>query len=165
MTAITFDTSRRVKRLKDAGFTEIQAKAVAGMIQDSGEVDLSRLTPRERTERLEAKADARFSHIESAMATKDQVERLEAKTESRCSRIETTMATKGQVERLEAKTESRCSRIETAMTYTFATKAELTESNAKTFKLIMEITLFAAAIFNFLVILGGMYGLAKLLGH
>ncbi|CAK0765796.1 hypothetical protein WCLP8_3880001 [uncultured Gammaproteobacteria bacterium] len=51
------------------------------------------------------------------------------------------------------------------MTYTFATKAELIKANAKTFKLIMEITLFAASILNFLVILGGMFGLAKLLGH
>lgn len=53
MSAITFDTLKFTKRLKEAGFTEVQAEAIAdSFLQATGEAEVA--TKRD-LERLEAK--------------------------------------------------------------------------------------------------------------
>ena len=43
MSASAFDTLRTAKRLKDLGFTEVQAEGFAEILRDSRELDLSQL--------------------------------------------------------------------------------------------------------------------------
>jgi len=43
MSAVTFDTLRMVKRLREAGFSDVQAEAVTDMMRETREMDLSNL--------------------------------------------------------------------------------------------------------------------------
>ena len=59
MAAVAFDTYKMIKRLRDAGFTDAQAEAVSGAVQEGSTVDLSILATKVdlAETRAELKAD------------------------------------------------------------------------------------------------------------
>jgi hypothetical protein len=65
------DTLQIVKRLKEAGFAELQAEALNTIFRDSRDADFSVLTTKADIERIEAKL--------GTFATKADIERIEAK--------------------------------------------------------------------------------------
>ncbi|MEO5335774.1 MAG: CCDC90 family protein [Magnetospirillum sp. WYHS-4] len=65
MTTITFDTLKFVHRLRDGGFPEPQAEAIAEAFKDAtGDAELA---TRRDVERLEARMDARFERIDGEL--------------------------------------------------------------------------------------------------
>ena len=61
MAAIAFDTYKMVKRLRESGFTDVQAEAVTTAVQEAGTTDLSHLATKEDlvAVKTELKADMR----------------------------------------------------------------------------------------------------------
>ena len=93
MSASAFDTLRTAKRLKDLGFTEVQAEGFAEILRDSRELDLSQLATKADLTNLATKAEV------ANLATKAEVANLATKAEI------ATLATKAEVANLATKAE------------------------------------------------------------
>ena len=65
MATVTFDTHKFIRTLRDAGFEEVQAEAVAQAFQAAtGEAELA---TRRDIERLEARQEARFERMDGKL--------------------------------------------------------------------------------------------------
>ncbi len=53
MTSITFDTHAYIKKLKDKGFTEVQAESVVDMVNEVRAIDLASLATKADLQMLE----------------------------------------------------------------------------------------------------------------
>ena len=79
MAAVAFDTYKMIKRLRDAGFTDTQAEAVSGAVQEGSTVDLSILAT--KADLAETKAELKADNL-----------RLETKIEAAKADILKTMS-------------------------------------------------------------------------
>ena len=61
MAAVAFDTYKMIKRLRDAGFTDTQAEAVSGAVQEGSTVDLSILAT--KADLAETKAELKADNL------------------------------------------------------------------------------------------------------
>ena len=76
MAAVAFDTYKMVKRLRESGFTDVQAEAVTAAVQEAGSVDLSHLATKEdaatvKTEVVAVKVDVAAVRTEVAAVKTD----------------------------------------------------------------------------------------------
>jgi len=106
MAISSLDTLDIAKRLKEAGFSDVQAEAVTTVFRDVRTADLANLATkadieatRADIERLEAATKADIE------ATRGDIARLEAATRADIQRFEA--ATRADTQRLEAKMESQ----------------------------------------------------------
>jgi glutamate racemase len=93
VSASAFDTLRAAKRLKDLGFTEVQAEGVAEVLRDAREVDFSQLATKADLSQLATKVEI------AQLATKAEVSQLATKAEI------AQLATKAEVSQLATKAE------------------------------------------------------------
>ena len=70
-----FDTLRTAKRLKDLGFTEVQAEGFAEILRDAQDIDLSQLATKADLANLATKAEL------ANLATKAEIANLATKAE------------------------------------------------------------------------------------
>jgi hypothetical protein len=63
MTALTFDTHAYVKRLRDAGFTEVQAEAQATALVEALKGSVADLATKADLKELELRIDARLEAL------------------------------------------------------------------------------------------------------
>ena len=87
MAAVAFDTYKMIKRLRDAGFTDAQAEAVSGAVQEGSTVDLSTLATKTDLEAVRHRLEMKISETKSEIAeTRAELKadnlRLETKIEA-----------------------------------------------------------------------------------
>jgi hypothetical protein len=80
MAVSPLDTLDISKRLKEAGFSEMQAEAVTTVLRDVREADLAPLATKTDIERLEAKLGADIGRLETKLGA--DIGRLDGKLES-----------------------------------------------------------------------------------
>ncbi|MGH7963983.1 MAG: coiled-coil domain-containing protein [Candidatus Binatia bacterium] len=68
MTAVTFDTYAFIKRLKESGFNETQAEALAEAIKGSQAAHLDTLATKHDLKELELKIDNRLESVKGELA-------------------------------------------------------------------------------------------------
>ncbi|MBF0461400.1 MAG: hypothetical protein HQL87_08390 [Magnetococcales bacterium] len=67
MPAVTFDTFKFIRRLKDAGLPENQAEAISDVIQEAHSVQLEELATKRDIKDLDTKIDTKVKELEYRM--------------------------------------------------------------------------------------------------
>ncbi len=134
--ALALDTLAQAKRLQEAGFNEKQAEALTAALRDAAApYDISALATKADLAAFATKADL------AAFATKADLTALKAELAA--------FATKADLK---------------ADLAAFATKADLATFKADLIQWIVGLVA-GAVVLNVFVEIGGMFGMAKLLGH